>query len=1101
MSKKGKGGKEITNQFTVQENPLPEQETLQVGIGYDVFMDETQINNNVNIWLNQFKTYNNVIDKNRSPPVLISLNDTTNVSPTVSINLRVVLSLIIDKCHDFIETPQFVSKNYWKYSVLFIIQVNYPTYIYYDTGKYKDVFTNLIVRIISMLVESSSINKFLGMTQKLYDNFEDFIPINNNNQDNQNQEEDNQNEQDFISSPDDNSLKSQYSSYKKSLCYSISGNKTEQYLKPIEANPYSLYDSKYLVDTNIGTETTYCNVFNMLLTNDKFADKAYVFSTIDAVNAESSSDTLGLLAYRNICENMIPLNTLANKVDASQKSPGFENMNSLIKKDAISGNMTGKASEVVSQAIRITKQEIKLVDMTSQSTLFFTTTIERVDGKEITIEETRKVISDLVELLLNSNNGDPTEALNKLNDQMQTDNNTLLSYFSENAKYNTFCHNFRTVLHNDFTNYDNNETPIYDDISNNNNLSTKKNIYLPKPKEPLPKETVDSGKRDTRSSKNQSIDNPSSNENKSSPPLFMEDYFNVLSNHGKRNIYSDGRHFPNDYTVNNFYQIEECFNNWFEKFRSNNINLCRTLFYLSFILFPVTSPNTQGSDTNTSTPNKLEDSQQGDSQFSIDRSPQAKNKLTRYEVEFRNENSIQIFTAILTEAANSINRLDEKDDFQDKDDLKDKLKPIKFKEIIKQKPTESEKEKTENDSDVVISTKITYGSELLGFNELLIELVNLNSNIQSKNPDTYATVKTYGSTKNPSVANISQRIRDIIHMYYGESIEDNVKTNRKTGASIKTQDIMLKLFHKFLFGNPTDYNEFILLCKLIQSVMEQKTMCDISQSLCSVFVNEYPMLENGFASLLTFDTAAACVMREVWQIEQNYHLNISFIFTKPTPFIFPPNSFIPLFNALSYRKGRLNEGISVSPSIQSILYFWKGLLNRNDDKKDGFIDFISYAYSNPDASGDYLLQQPEPRTPPRLSTFPEDGSEGSQETYDSYSSYETALDSKNNNVYIPSPQAIQNNSGVERRLDATATVRGSPTLVNMIDQFVGSTNSQINNDDETVMSQDSNAGGSRKHHRTPHNSAVTRRKTTKSSKRKTIKKRKMLKRNNKTRRN
>ena len=61
----------------------------------------------------------------------------------------------------------------------------------------------------------------------------------------------------------------------------------------------------------------------------------------------------------NICENMIPLNTLANKVDASQKSPGFENMNSLIKKDAISGNMTGKASEVVSQAIRITKQALK----------------------------------------------------------------------------------------------------------------------------------------------------------------------------------------------------------------------------------------------------------------------------------------------------------------------------------------------------------------------------------------------------------------------------------------------------------------------------------------------------------------------------------------------------------------------------------------------------------------------------------------------------------------------------------------------------------------------------------------------------------------------
>ena len=549
----------------------------------------------------------------------------------------------------------------------------------------------------------------------------------------------------------------------------------------------------------------------------------------------------------------------------------------------------------------------------------------------------------------------------------------------------------------------------------------------------------------------------------------MEDYFNVLSNHGKRNIYSDGRHFPNDYTVNNFYQIEECFNNWFENFRSNNINLCRTLFYLSFILFPVTSHNTQGSDTNTSTPKKLEENSQVQSQgdHSQDmRSPQgAKNELSLYEDAFRNEGSIQIFTAILTEASNSINRLDEKDDLQDMDDLKDKLKPIKFKEIIKQKPTESEKEKTENDSDVVISTKITYGSELLGFNELLIKLVNLNSNIQSKNPDTYATVETYGSTKNPSVANISQRIRDIIHMYYGESIEDNVKTNRKTGASIKTQDIMLKLFHKFLFGipkDPKDYNEFILLCKLIQSVMEQKTMCDISQSLCSVFVNEYPMLENGFASLLTFDTAAACVMREVWQIEQNYHLNISFIFTKPTPFIFPPNSFIPLFNALSYRKGRLNEGISVSPSIQNILYFWKGLLNRNDDKKDDFIDFISYAYDNPDASGEYLLQQQS------LPTILEDDSEGSSE--DTYYTYYTSPSSQTGEPRVDAVTTVMDNDGIRNIIEGYASPSGLGT------------------------------GGSRKHHRIPHKS-VTRKRNKKSSKRKTIKKRKMLKRNNKTRRN
>ncbi len=1025
---------------------------------YDEFRNEDYINDNISRWLPKFIRYkDNLIQSSnyRENNYLDPRFDDRNINPTVSINLRVVLSLIIDKCHDFIETPQFVNEIYWKYSVLFIIQVNYPTYIYYDTGIYKNVFTELIRRIIEVLVSSSNIHSFLSRIQSLYDEIGDFLNPNKFQ---------NSTTEDIISNNEGlksyNKIKNQYKI--KSLCYSISGTEKEQYLKPIEANPYSLYDSKYLVDTNIGSETTYCNVFNMLLTNDNKVDntldnKAYVFSTIDAVNAESSSDTLGLLAYRNICDNMIPLNTIANQVDASQKSAGFKNMYTLIKEDTTRGALTNNAVTVVQHAQSITSQEIKLVDMTN-NTLFFTTTIEKMVGSvEITIEDTRKVISDLVGFLLD-NNGDTLKAYKGY---LATLREKIQSYFSDNNNYNVFCHNFRTALHNDFTNYDDkdlelNSTNFESIISN---LSSNENHYLSDSKEEVLQSSNNTRpiRFSTRSVK--------SNDQSDSTSLTMEDYFNVLSNHGKRNKYSGGSHFPSNYRVNDFYKIEDCFNRWIStnQLQSSDYdkNLLKTLFYLSFILFQVSSANTL-TITEIKSPNIIinKGSSPEGSQDVFSPST-AKDTLIKYQGNITPE----ILKAVLTEASISINRLDENES-QDTDELKDKLEPRKFKEIIKEQSTESE-----NDFDVVIYTKIVNGSELLDFKQLLERLSQILSQNNILNSDTYATVETYGNTTNPSVANISQRIRDILHMYYGVTIEENVKTNRKTGASLNTQLIMLELFHKFLFVmlDTTKYDEFVLICKLIQCVMEQKTMCDISQSLCSVFVNKYPMLENGFASLLTFDTSAACVMRELWQIQENYHLNISFIFTKPTPFIFPPNSFIPLFNALSYRKmHKLNEGISVNRYIQDILYFWKELLGKkNDYAINSFISFINTAYNNPKACEDYLPQL-EPKTPTNIASR-----QGSQETNYSDNGFETGSDSEDSLAENETTHRV----GPTSALSPTAEVLTNSNLTRRISDF---------------------AGQGKKGGRKP---KFTRRKNKNSSKRKTIKKRKMPKRKNKTRRN
>ena len=147
-----------------------------------MFSNETRIDDNIKTWLSDFiaykDKYKDKLTREHSYNNFVNNNGVTNdENPTVSINLRVVLSLIIDKCHDFIETPQFVNEIYWKYSVLFIIQVNYPTYIYYDTGIYNNVFSNLIREIVTTLQSSSNIHSFLNSIQSLYDKFENLLKL------------------------------------------------------------------------------------------------------------------------------------------------------------------------------------------------------------------------------------------------------------------------------------------------------------------------------------------------------------------------------------------------------------------------------------------------------------------------------------------------------------------------------------------------------------------------------------------------------------------------------------------------------------------------------------------------------------------------------------------------------------------------------------------------------------------------------------------------------------------------------------------------------------------------------------------------------------
>ena len=1111
-------------------------------VSLDEFKTKSLIDVNITKWLTNFIEYKNILVKQYTPGKPIYFHDDTNVNPTVSINLRVVFSSLIDQFHDFIETPQLCNKDFWKYAVLFIIQVNYPTYIYYDTGDYNGVFTNLITSIIGILLESRTIHNFLDTVQTLYDNFERYFEVLDS--------DDNYELKGLKILSSSKSLHEIYSSYKNPMCYSICGSEEKPYLKSIEAKPYSLYSSRDLVDTNIGTDTTYCKVFDMLLTNNQNRDKAYVFSTIDAVNAESSSDTLALLAYRNICKNVIPMNTLANQVDASHKSRGFSDMNSMIDRNNIIGTITLNAGNLLEHVDSLRSQEIKLVDMNDNSMLFFTTTIEKTSGdKEITIEETREVISHLVDLLIESK-GDPFLAFSKLSSQMITDfqmktYEEILNFFSK-EKYNTFCHNFRTALLNDFNDTDNN-TPIWQQIKDV--LQSKKSYYT----------------------------GDNTNEE-----YTMDDYFNVLSNHSKRNSPS-GSHFPKIYIpkAENFYKIKECFDKWWLRHFSNNkvgvetYNLCKTLFHLSFmLLFPVRD-NTQGSSNSSQFSSSFEVLSPN---FSSPPDFSSPNTFKTTLEQYKGKIDDHIFQAILNHAATSIPRI-ENNGAPDVEGLIEKLTPIIFKGVIIKGSSGRE-----NDSDVVISTKITHGSVLLTFEELLKKITPLKLPNNKFDRNTYDTVKTFGSTKNPSVANISQRIRDIIHMYYGKSNEDNVKTNRTNGASPKTQEIMLELFHNFLFTFPDSHDEFCIRSKLIHSVMEQKTKCDPAQSLCGLHVNKYPKLQGGFASLLTFDTSAACVMRELWQIEQNYHLNISFIFTKPTPFIFPPNSFIPLFNALSCRKNKLNEGISVSSDIEGVLYHWKELLEeswlrKDNTRKNEFIQFIYTADNNPNACGEYLEQKVSEisynqnlfnngsnlvasgakhqdstakgaitsigkkftgipsgnRTTTRnihiasekikkILTKAENrgaknrvGRSKKTNDYDDTSDYEDTR-SRSRDKLIPLFGDTGSRSHNPRSGDPITYVKETPGGVSTKFHrqnfpsgiFMGVTRRgkykiKLDDDDHSIEVDPEDVsftskGGSRKHHRTPHNS-VTRRKNKKSPKRKTIKKRKMPKRKNKTRRN
>ena len=328
---------------------------------------------------------------------------------------------------------------------------------------------------------------------------------------------------------------------------------------------------------------------------------------------------------------------------------------------------------------------------------------------------------------------------------------------------------------------------------------------------------------------------------------------------------------------------------------------------------------------------------------------------------------------------------------------------------------------------------------------------------------------------------------------------------------------MLELFHQFLFIFPERHDEFCIRSKLIHSVMEQKTMCDPAQNLCGLHVNKYPMLEYGFASLLTFDTSAACVMRELWQIEQNYHLNISFIFTKPTPFIFPPNSFIPLFNALSCRKNKLNEGISVSSDMKRVLYHWKLLLREGNTQE--FIDFIYTADNNPNACGEYLEQkvseisynqQDSGANSAQSPNFYSTGSnvvssEGSKHTNYSDNSYVTAVGSdatsklKSNPLLNPLNNVILTDGVRDRISDYLGADTGGLDTGGLDTGGLGTGGpTRPPGPKPTTRSgrRHNRKGGSKSH-----KPKFTRRKNKKSPKRKTIKKRKMPKRKNKTRRN